>query len=282
MSLAMKLKGNLGSADTGRGISPNIWGDCPWDSIVNGTIPGVAFHDDFMDFPLIGTQTTEIAHGRYKVFAHTGCAVTPVSAVNSVELGKGILDFSLDTDGDSASLAESYPGLYLTSTAKKLWFEGRLAFSPITTNGIGWFLGLAETELWTLAAGVPFNAGDAITNSAAAIGFRKEEDGLGVIDTVYSDRATSFTNIGDADTGVDAAYEFIKLGMMFDPNAIAAKRIRFFANNLELATPLSATALTALTNLDANALGLLFAVVADSAGTSGHVYVDWWRYAQLG
>jgi hypothetical protein len=282
MSLAVRLKDNLGSGNTNREPSPNVWGDCPIGSIIEGTIAGQYFFDDFADFPLIGTQTTEIAHGRYKVFANTGCAVTPVSAVDSVELGNGILDFSLDTDNDSASLAQAYPSFLLKSTSGKLWFEARLAYTPITTNGIGWFLGLAETELWTLANGVPFNAGDAITNSASAIGFRKEEDGLGVIDTVYSDRATSFTNIGDAAASVSEAYEFIKLGMRFDPTAAAADRVKFYANNLELATSLSAASLTALTNLDANALGLLFAVVADSAGTSGHAYLDWWRCAQLG
>ena len=282
MTLAARLKGNLASADTSRAYSPNIWGDCPIMSILEGTVDGTIVDDDFLDFPLIGTQTTQIAHGRYKVFATGGGTVAGVSAVNSVEIGKGILDFGVDTDNDSASLAQSYPSFMLKSTSGKLWFEARVAYTPILTNGIGWFLGLAETELWTLATGVPFNGGDAITNSAAAIGFRKEEDGLGVIDTVYSDRATSFTNIGNEATSVAAAYEFIKLGMTFDPTAPATERIKFYANNLVLATKLSASALTALANLDANALGLLFAVVADSAGTSGHAYLDRWRCVQLG
>lgn len=279
---SMLLKNNLGSENTDRGPSPGLWGDCPIMSILEGSVAGTIFADDFVDFPLIGTQTTQIAHGRYKVFATGSGTVAGVSAVNSVELGKGILDFGVDTDNDSASLAQSYPSFLLKSTAGKLWFEARLAYTPILTNGIGWFLGLAETDLWTLATGVPFNAGDAITNAASAIGFRKEEDGLGVIDTVYSDRATSFTNIGDAAASVDAAYEFIKLGIKFDPSAPAADRVKFYANNLELATSLSASALAALTNLDANALGLLFAVVADSAGTTGHAYLDWWRCVQLG
>lgn len=282
MGLAMKLRGNLGEADTGRGLSPAIWGDCPIGSILEGSVPGVMIADDFEDFPLIGTQTTQIAHGRYKVFNTGGGTVAGVSAVNSVELGKGILDIGLDTADDSGSIAQSYPCFLLSSTAGKLWFEARLAYTPILTNGIGWFLGLAETGLWTLATGVPFNGGDAITNTASAIGFRKEEDGLGVIDTVYSDRATSFTNIGDAAASVAAAYEFVKLGMVFDPNAAAANRITFYKNNLALADRLSAASLAALTNLDANALGLLFAAVADSAGTSGHAYLDWWRCVQLG
>jgi hypothetical protein len=279
---AVTLKNNLGSADTNRNPSPNIWGDCPLLSIIDGSIAGTYFIDDFVDYPLIGTQTTQIAHGRYKVFNTGSGTVVGVSAVNSLEIGKGVLDIAVDTDGDSGSIAQSYPSFLLTSTAGKLWFETLLCWTPITTNGIGFFVGLAETELWTLATGVPFNASDAITNSASAIGFRKPEDDLTTFDTVYSDRATSFTNIGNAEGSVDAAYQWTKLGMVFDPNAPAADRIRFYQDNVELSTKVTNAALIALTYLDANALGLILAVIADSAGTSGHVYPDWWRCVQLG
>lgn len=286
MTLAVRVKGNLGSADTNRGPSPNIWGDCPILSILEGTIAGTMLIDDFEDYPLIATQTTEINHGRYKVFNTGSGTVVGVSTVNSVELGKGILDFAVDTADDSGSMAQSYPSFLLTSTAGKLWFEARLCYTPqpsATGNGIGWFLGIAETELWTLASGVPFNAGDAITNSASGIGFRHEEDDiLGYVDTVYTDRATSFTEVKAAAATNATAYTMMKLGIVFDPNAVAAERIKFYANNLELSDKMTNTVLAALTNLDANAVGPIFAVVADSAGTSGHVYLDWWRCVQLG
>ena len=64
------------------------------------------------------------------------------------------------------------------------------------------------------------------------------------------------------------------------PDAPAAERIKFYVNNLETSTPMSNTTLTGLTNLDANALGLLFAHVADSS--FGDNYLDWWRCVQLG
>ncbi len=280
MTLAVQLKGNLGSADTKRGPSPNIWGDCPILSILEGSIAGTMLIDDFEDFPLIATQTTEINHGRYKVFNTTDGDIVGVSTVNSIEVGKGVVAIDVDTANDSGTIAQSYPGFLLTSTAGKLWFEARIANSQILTNGVAWFIGLAETEQWTLATGVPFNGSDAITNTASAIGFAHEEDGLGVIDTVYSDRAIAFTEIGDAATSVSAAYEWIKLGMVFDPDAPAAERIKFYANNLELADKVTDTVLTGLTNLDANGLGLIFSNVADTALGTG--YIDWWRCVQLG
>jgi len=277
-------RANLGSADQNRKISPNIWADCPWNDIQEGCVPGVAFYDDFQDFPLIGTQTTQIGHGKYKLYAAAGCAVTRVSAVNSVELQGGALSITMDTDNDEASIAQSYPTYYLSNsiaTSGKLWFECCYAQNSIVTNLASTFFGLAEVDAFTLASNVPHNSGDAIDASGSMIGFRIEEDGLGVVDTVYSDRATSFTNIGDTEGGTLAANVFSKFGFVYDPAADTARRVVFYANNLELTTKLTGAALTALTNLDANPLGLLWSVAADSAGTSFAGYMKWWRIAQI-
>lgn len=275
-----------GSTDTSRLGSPAIWSSCPWDDIRDpkSGVNGVTFYDDFQDFPLPGTLTTQIGLGKYKAFANTGCTITRVSTINSVEIGGGALQVAIDTDNDSVSIAQAYPSYMLTgltSNSGKLWFEVCYAQNSVLTNMASVFLGLAEVEQWTLANTVPLNASDAITNAASAIGFRIEEDGLGVIDTVYSDRATSFTNIGDAATSLGAAFTFVKLGMKYDPADKEGKAVRFYKDNLELTDSLSISDLQALTNLDANALGLLFATVADSAGTSFANYLKWWRVAQV-
>lgn len=279
-----------GTANTSRLPSPAIWGEVPWldfqESNQLTTGPGgpggIHFWDDFVDYPLIGTQTTQIGHGRYKVFNTGSGVVAGVSTVNSVELAGGILRNNVDTDNDSGSLAMAYTPFLMTganTTSGRLWFECRVAWSPITTNGLGWFVGLAETDQWTLATGVPFNGGDAITNSASAIGFRKPEDDTTTYDTVYSDRATSFTAIGDADGTGYTAYTWVKLGMTYDPQR-SSDCIRFYVNNQQLTNVMSRTTLTGLTNLKANGLGFLWAIIADSSGTSGEMFMDWVRIAQ--
>lgn len=279
-----------GVANTTRYPSPDIWGDCPWNDMEEACQEaghplgyfGTRFWDDFNDFPLIGTQTTQIAHGRYKVFNTGAGTVRGVSTVNSVEMAGGYVASNLDTDNDSFTLAHSYPSFLLsglTTNSGKLWFECRLAFTPAATNGLGWFVGLAEVEQWTAATGVPFNGSDAITNSASAIGFRKPEDDTTTADTVYSDRATSFTAIGDADITGLAAYTFVKLGFVYDPER-SADCIRFYKDNQQLTNVVSRTTLTGLTNLDANALGFIWSGVADTAGTSSEMYLDWVRIAQ--
>lgn len=283
------MKNNIGFKLNGTSVadkhapSPAIWEPCPW--VLMDEYPGLGrrYYDDFKDFPLIGTQTTQIAHGRYKVFNTGAGTINPVSAVNSVEIPGGALKIGLDTDNDSGSIAQSYPSWNITglpSTSGKLWFEVCYAQKAVTTNMAAVMFGLAETEQWTLATGVPFNGGDAITNAASFIGFRIEEDGLGVVDTVYSDRATSFTNIGDAEGGTLTAFTFKKFGFTYDPDR-SADCVTFFADNQELPTKLSKTALVALTNLDANALGFIFAACADSGGTAHESYLKWVKIAQL-
>lgn len=280
----LRYKGNLGSGDTSRTPSPAIWADCPIRNIQERVQNGIFFYDDFSDLPLAGTQTTQIGYGKYKVFGTTGSGISRLSTFNSVEIPGGFAAAQLDTDNDSASLAQAYPSFMLSglsSNSGKLWFECCYAQNSIATNMAGVFIGLAEVEQWTLATGVPFNGGDAITNAASAVGFRIEEDGLGVIDTVYSDRATSFTNVGDAATTLGSAYKFVKLGMKYDPADKEGKAIRFFKDNLELADSISLTTLQGLTNLDANALGLIWSTVADSAGTSFIGAMKWWSCAQV-
>lgn len=273
--------------DNGRNPSPSIWADCPLDDImsnkpVGGNKRGTYFFDDFLDFPLPGTQTTQIGHGRYKLFCTAAGQIAPVKTVNSVVTPGGILSALCDTDNDSFSIGQAHPNVFLSglsSTSGKMWFEARVAISSIATDGMGFFLGLAETDLWTFATGVPFNGGDAITNAAAAIGFHKGEDALGVINTVYSDRATSFTTIGASATSM-TANTFIKLGMKYDPSN-ATECVAFYANNVKLTNVLSRAALTALTNLDSGSLGLLWAGVADTGGTAIRPYMDWWQLATL-
>lgn len=272
--------------------SPNIWADCPF-SWINKHYPECITRWDLSKFGLIGTQTTQIAGPipGTKVFATTAGSVSAVSAVNSVEIWGGAIDALADTDNDSVSLAESYPRFRLSgdrATSNRLWFEACIANSSLVTNGIGWMFGLAETEQWTLATGVPFNGSDAITNAASFVGFRKGEDALGVVDTVVSDRATSFTNVTGGTTAggttdvsaLSAANVFHKFGMKYDPGNID-RTIRFYQDNVELKTAISKETLQAYTNLDANALGMIFAQICDSAGTAIHSYINWAWAAQL-
>jgi len=273
-----------GTTVTGRQESAAIWHDCPWPSLKDGSVNGVAFFDDFSDFPLIGTQTTQIAHGKYKIFAGASGSVAPVGTINSTQVPGGALAFTSGGNNTAGSLAQAYAPFALsglTSNTGKLWFECCVSVESILTNTLGFFVGLAETNLFTLSATVPFNAASASTsNSGSMIGFFKDEDGLGVVNTAYTDRATSFTNIGASEASISAAFTFVRLGFVYDPGD-PTNCITFYQNNAKLATGMSSTTLTGLTNLDANNLGLMMAVIGDSAAGTYAAHLKWWKCAQL-
>jgi hypothetical protein len=276
-----------GVANTTRSLSPEVWKRFPVAEIQNDKSKGFYRFEDWSDMPLVPTLTTQIAFGKYKAFASAGTTMNRISAVNSVELWGGTLGMTFDTDADDAAvIAEAYPSSFRLSgvpgTDGVACFEACVAYkNPQTTGaaGVSAFIGMGETDLMTLAVALPFNAGDPITNDGAMIGFRIEEAGGGVIDTVYSDRATSFTNIGDTEGGTFTAYTFRKLGFVYDPNE-ESECITFYANGVKLATKLTRTALKALTNLDANPLGLLIGAVAGTADT-GAFYTKWVAWGQV-
>jgi hypothetical protein len=278
-----KIDFRSSSADTSRAMSEAIWADCPRAAIRETPGIGFFFYDDFIDLPLAPTLTTQIAFGRYKAFASSGCTIDKVTPINSVETMGGTLKLSIDTDNDSASLAFAYPYALLsglTSNSGKTWFECCIAQKSVATNMASTIIGLAETEQWTLATGVPLNGGDSPTNAASFIGFQVPEDGLGAVNTCYSDRATSFTAIQSTITTL-AAYTFTKLGIVYDPFAAGADCIQFYVNGVKTSTNFSKSALQALTNLDANGLAPIIATCADSGGTAHDFYMKWWSWAGL-
>lgn len=271
-------------ATTTREPSKSIWSDCPVDAIVEDPTVGFHVYDDFVDAPLIPTETTQIGYGKYKVYATASAAVAPVQTINSVILGNaGVMGFQFAANNDGLSLAQAYPHAFMTGNAKdggKLWFECQIAVSTIASNTIGYFAGLAETDKWTLSATVPFNAASAsLNNSAAAIGFFADEAGVGVYRSAVSDRATSFTSV-NATLGTHVAYTFVKLGMIYDPQR-TTDCVRFFVDGTPDSTYYSSTSLAATTNLKANGLGLIMACIGAASVSTGAAYLRWWRLAQL-
>lgn len=272
----------LGS-NTDRRPSPAIWDRCPFEKIKSGDVDGIAIYDDFSELTLQGTLTTQIAAGRYKVFGDTGNTITRVVSINSVLVPGGALQFAIDTDNDEVSLAHAYPSFLLsglTTNSGKLWFEVCYAQSAILTNMASVFMGLANVAGVTLSTTVPLNDGDPIDATMYGVGFRIAEDGLGVVDTVVTDGATSFTNIGATEGGTLAAFTFKKLGMLYDPSNVT-NCITFYADNVPLATTISRSTLTGYTNIDVNGMGFLIASTADSAGTTFKNYLKWIKIAQI-
>ena len=293
MTVVINPRGNTydaTKANTERGVSRQIWSQSAWQEIkdLRAIRDGLALFDDFEDFPFAGAaQTADTPLGRYKVFSKDTGAVGAAARVRAsgfpasasdltadTTYPGGIIVLQTNTDNDSTTIALANSPFNLTTTnSGKLLFEARVATNSILTNMGQLFVGLAETRRISVSLNIPLVTTDAISNTGAMIGFNRLEDGLGVLNTSYADRAAVWTNI-QAAAGAIAANTWIKLGMIFDPKD-ALRCIRFFINGVECATAMTRAALLALTNLDVVQLGPCVSFFADAAGTAAAVYVDW-------
>ncbi len=267
-------------ADQSSGLS-NFWADCPIEEIQNGDRRGIHFFDDFIDFGLPGTQTTEINLGRYKVY-NTGAGKVINDAMphaaSPVSQG-GIISMLCDTAGDQSVIGTHACPFALTSTSLKLWFEARIAVTSIATAMTHLFIGLGNNVDVTFGAAIPLADADATGTAVALLGFNRLEDGLGVLNSAYTDEAATYTNV-QAAAGAIAAETWIKVGFTFDRSK-GDRCIEFYVNGVKCSTAMTAAALAALTHLDASGLGPVFAQFADASGTANYAYLDWWRCAQL-
>jgi hypothetical protein len=269
------------------GPSPEIWGGIDIARIKAGDIGyGYMFEDDFLSSHIPNpTLTTQVAYANgYKAFASSGGSIACTTSINSTETAGGIIDLTTDTAGEACLLAQSGNPFRIrgTTAGKKLAFEARIAITQIVTNDAQYFIGLGETDAMTLSVTVPLADADACEGSGSMIGFSRTEDGLGVLKTVYADRAATWTSI-DATAGTIAALTWTKIGGFYDPERTNqyGDNLWFYQDGVMLDTGLTNAEIAALTYLDANNLGLLAGLYTDSAGTASHLYMDWWRCAQL-
>ena len=276
------------SSDTNRKPSGTIWRDCQWNEIAAGDVDGVVFWDDFQDFGLPGTQTTEINLSRYKVY-NTGAGniiFDDMPHSTTPATGGGIISMLCDTNGDQSVIGtQACPFSLSTTLTGKVWVEARIATTSILTNMGQLFFGLAENSVMTYGAAIPLADANATAAGPALIGFNRLEDGLAVLNTSYADHAATWTDIQAAANASPltqiVANTWIKLGMKFDfTNPTSTNVGTFFVNGQECTTKLTRTTLSGLTHVDAKALGLCLAFFADSAGTADYVYLDWWKAAQ--
>lgn len=280
----MAIQGVYGSgitADTTRGPSGALWGNCaakPWLTVDPAI--GYGIFDDFEDFGLAGTQTTQINLGRYKVY-NTGAGTV---AANSFPNGTaaytgGVISMLCDTAGDQSVIGNHACPFSLASAAGRLWFEARVAVSSVATATTHMFVGLGNNQDVTFGAAIPLADADATGTAVALLGWNRLEDGTTALNTSYTDEAAAYTNV-QASAGTLAADTWIKLGFYFD-SGNTTRAVRFFVNGVEASSAMTASTLSGLTHLDNSNLGPVWAAFADTSGTAVYHYMDWWACAQL-
>lgn len=281
MSVAMRLKDNLGSENTDAwlGSSPAIWGDCPIDSIRGGSVGGVILEDDFVSCPSLSAGAHDSLAG-YLAYGDTG-----VTLASQAGVAGGVLEVAgNDADNDESVLSGGSPAFIVSDTAsqeKKLWFEARVKKASIADNACAMFIGLA----WDHGDGVSVAKTLCLTDNDGALGafsflgFHVDQADGDAIDFVYKAEGESAV-VKIAGVEVPVADTWMKLGFIFDPKADADKRIRVFVNNVEQTTYVTATNIETATFPDAEPMAPVWCVKVGAAAES-KAQMDWWRCVQL-
>lgn len=264
---------NLGSANTDRNPSPNIWYDCPWNELVEGVASGVYFWEDFESFPKT-PPTTEGNWGRFAVFSSTGGAMTAGTGLG------GELVIGSDDDAEGVGLRTLSTPFKIIRGGGKLWFEIRVKLSTIADTTFEFFAGLIQD--------IAFTAAIPITNTAATLAdynmvgfYRTESDGDAINTTYKADGVTAVT----VQTGavVPVASTYMKLGLVFDTQYDVAGLhiLSFYNNNLRLSTTKTIPSAAGTDFPNDIALGLCFAVRNAVGSSPGTATIDWMRCAML-
>ena len=267
MTLAVQLKDNLGGGDTRRIPSPNIWGDCPILSILEGSIAGTMIIDDFERGFITPTITTLINVDGYACFGSAGATITFDDQTG------GAVVLTEATDDQSVSMTCEQHPFWLNSSKGDLWFEARIKASTVAANH-AFALGLMDTT--ALAAAVPVTADGAIAD-VNFVGFHRPEANTTKFDTSYKADGVTAVEV-NSDLGTLAANTYIKLGMKFTSTD---NKLAFYVNGIKQA---STKTLGAAAGTDfPDDIGLA-PVIGQTLGASASktLTMDWWRVVQLG
>ncbi|MEE8464874.1 MAG: hypothetical protein V3S68_00245, partial [Dehalococcoidia bacterium] len=224
---------------------------------------------------------------RYDTFINTGVTGIQRAGVAAPTFGGvgGVIEIAgNDTDEDQFVMSTHGPAFVVSDTvanSRKLWFEARFSKASIGNDALAFFLGLAFDH----GAGVTVAKTLCLTNTNANLGafsylgFHVDQAAGATLDAVYKAESQSQT-VNAAGIQTMVANTYYRLGLMYDPDAPAAKRIKWFVDGVEQSTYVTATQIAAATFPDAEPLAM---VLCTKTGETAAVasQMDWWRCAQL-
>ena len=254
------------TANTTRFPSPAIFHELDVMREQDGAVWGR--FDDFDNFPMAPTLTTEIAFPPYKVFGSSGATILPGDAVG------GVIQLIETTADESIAIAQEVQPFQIINTGGMLGFEARLKFSTVDgTADSSFIIGLASNR--TLIVGDPLAVGGAMISTLSFVGFQLFEADGDAMDTTHQESAVTPV-VHQADAVTLVADTYVKVGLLFEPQK---KLLTFFQNGVPLSTTksISDTASDAFPN-DIR-LGMIMAHMA-GADDPVTVDVDWWKCLQ--
>lgn len=289
----------LGQGDHS-GPSPRVWSRLlGLNPSPNGYGAGTYVGDDFCRFQgvtneasgtttypttdAISETTAKIALGGidgYQVYIDSATTASGISRLAGVaggvaRLTPGTTDnhLAIMHSGDLLAFDDNTDG----SRFLTIW-EARVRFPTQVTTG-STAIGLGNTAMCA-DGGLIVDTGSIISSTGAFVGFRTIDADPDGIDFIYKKNSSGAEVVLLDLAKVITADTWVKLGMVYDPMAIASKRLSIFVDNTEAATYGTATNMAAATFPDGVLLGSVFAAKSDGNSVSRSLDVDWWHCYQ--
>lgn len=302
---------------TQRGPSQVILGDCDVNGINSQQMEFAGGQWVYDDFNLIGNPGSSsggalaASTGRWASYVYQGGTVT------DAQLEGGVISLQSDGDNEGYMLQSSAGSFRIVTTStlalnQKLWFEARVACSTVTATKNDAFVGLA---IPALSSGLPRAAYPITTTddtmdatNGTFLGFQRKGTASPTDWSVTFNLAGGTVNyptglqtlVATALGAAMTASQYVKLGFLFDPNALPAqitvptarqtagntrkKLIRFFVNGVELPTFLSSDDVQNATAGQAFPTGFMcptIQIMNQTGSTPGSLLADWIYCGQM-
>ena len=261
------------AANTDRGPSPTIWGSCPVERILAGTIDGIHVFNDFITGGKITIPTTEAALVGLPLngFGSAGSTL----AYSQVKNDGGVLILAETTASEGFILRDVAAPFQVSSGVGNLWFEARVKPLLIATTEMAFVVGLMDTTAASATAPLTMTTG--AVADVNFVGFHKPVANTTAFDTSYKANGVTLVEV-NSDVGALVAATYVKLGMMFNTSD---NKLSFFINGVKQANTKTVPNDTG-TDFPADvALGIVAGMCVGAAASDNELHVDWWRCAQL-
>ncbi len=269
--------------DTDRKPSASIWGRCPWNSINEGKVNGVAIWDDFKSFN-VTPATTEgnwAANAGYAQFSSTGGTITApaISASTTAGLASSGITIGSDDINEGVAIRTLSVPFALNRANLKMWFECRIQKSSIANTIADTFIGLGDNTAST--ASTPFSAAATLADHNL-FGFWSKSTAGGNCAVSYKAAGVSAVDISTTDITMVAA-TYTKLGFKYELTGDPAGQyiLSFYQDGVRLGTTKQMPTGNGTDFPNNVSLGLLMAIRNAAGSSPGTMTVQWWRAAQL-
>jgi hypothetical protein len=272
------------NANTSRGLSPQLWQRASKCMLPPNGDPGFFVYDDFTKFAGVSTSggavtlptasTTGIGGmDGYSVYLDDGASILPATGVAG-----GVATLATSATDEDLAVMRTGHLCEISRTADEravTIFECRINLPTQVTSG-STFIGLCGNEIQA-DGGLVSGSGEVIA-TAEAIGFRTLDADPDGIDFIVKVDATTTVVIN---TLIDAtALAYNKLGFVYDPAEVNAKKIAVYLNGVKQTTYVTDTVMATAASFPNSTFLSFAAAVKANGAVDRQMNVDWWALYQ--